>query len=271
MFRRKNMIIWCSFCQKYIGEREPLQDYSLTHGICVKCKSEKKYQHTDSVDDIQEVKEFFDDLFASATNGEYLDTKLVLNTGKKLGIDPVSLFFGLIQPILWRIGEEYEKKGECVIYNEHLFTAFAENILREIAPSQDHIPFLKSTSDILLTCTEGNYHTLGVKSLAIQLKKMGYSCDVIYPGLPFTEIKSLLSKKPIKIIGLTISTDEQWSKTPLFLKEVIEEGLAEYVVLGGQFFKQNTENFFLPSRVVAFDRLDLLYRFLDKNLQKNPM
>lgn len=262
------MIIWCSYCQKYIGEKEPLQDFSLSHGICSLCMSKKKYKQPNSVADIQEVKEFFQQLFSCATKGEHLDTKTVLEKGHQLGIDPISLFFGLIQPILWKIGEEYEKKGESIIYNEHLFTAFAENVLKEIAPPQEILPFLNSSSEILLTCTEGNYHTLGIRSLAIQLSKVGYKCDIIYPGLPFAEVKNLLKTKPIKIIGLTVSTDEQWTKASLFSKEVVKEGLAEDVILGGQFIKKNIKSLKLPLNVTAFDRLDLLNNFLEEKLQK---
>lgn len=31
------MIRWCCYCLSYIGEKEPLEDKSLTHGICEKC------------------------------------------------------------------------------------------------------------------------------------------------------------------------------------------------------------------------------------------
>lgn len=220
------------------------------------------------MDGIQEVKEFFQQLSSSAQKGERLDTKSVLKKGHELGIDPVSLFFGLIQPILWKIGQEYEEKGDSVIYCEHLFTIFAENILKEIAPEEETFPSLKSSSDILLTCTEDEYHTLGVKSLAMQLKSMGYKCDIIYPGLPFKEVKSLLKKCSYKIIGLTISTDKQWTKSSLFSREVVEEGLVAHVILGGQYIKKNIENITLPSTVKAFNRLDLLYHFLEENLQK---
>lgn len=31
------MIRWCSYCQKFLGERAPFDDPSFTHGICERC------------------------------------------------------------------------------------------------------------------------------------------------------------------------------------------------------------------------------------------
>lgn len=31
------MIIICSYCKKYIGEKKPIGDKSFTHSICDKC------------------------------------------------------------------------------------------------------------------------------------------------------------------------------------------------------------------------------------------
>jgi len=32
------MIRVCAWCQKYLGEKEPLEDKSITHTICGACK-----------------------------------------------------------------------------------------------------------------------------------------------------------------------------------------------------------------------------------------
>jgi len=31
------MIIKCAWCGKYMGEKEPLENKNITHGICLKC------------------------------------------------------------------------------------------------------------------------------------------------------------------------------------------------------------------------------------------
>ena len=31
------MIILCAWCQKNLGEKEPLDDQSITHGMCQDC------------------------------------------------------------------------------------------------------------------------------------------------------------------------------------------------------------------------------------------
>jgi len=35
--RRPQMIRWCAHCQRYQGDVEPLDDYSVTHTICEDC------------------------------------------------------------------------------------------------------------------------------------------------------------------------------------------------------------------------------------------
>ena len=32
------MIRWCSWCDKKLGEIEPLEDKRITHGICKECR-----------------------------------------------------------------------------------------------------------------------------------------------------------------------------------------------------------------------------------------
>lgn len=31
------MTIFCSWCKKFMGEKEPKEDKSITHGICPEC------------------------------------------------------------------------------------------------------------------------------------------------------------------------------------------------------------------------------------------
>ena len=34
-----SMLRWCSYCQKYLGETAPLEDYRVSHGICQACEA----------------------------------------------------------------------------------------------------------------------------------------------------------------------------------------------------------------------------------------
>jgi len=34
------VIILCAWCGKNLGEKEPLEDKSITHGICKECKKQ---------------------------------------------------------------------------------------------------------------------------------------------------------------------------------------------------------------------------------------
>jgi len=50
--RRNEMRVICAWCNRPMGEKEPYEDETISHGMCGKCKRK--------VD--QEVKAFFDDL-----------------------------------------------------------------------------------------------------------------------------------------------------------------------------------------------------------------
>jgi len=45
------MKIICMYCKKFIGEKEPLNDPDISHGICQECM-EKKYQKEKKIENI---------------------------------------------------------------------------------------------------------------------------------------------------------------------------------------------------------------------------
>lgn len=56
------MILICAWCKKVLGEKEPIEDKTATHGICKNCadKLKKKYHMTEALDlgDIDIIKEY---------------------------------------------------------------------------------------------------------------------------------------------------------------------------------------------------------------------
>ena len=86
------MFRWCSYCQTFIGESKPFEDFSLTHGICKYClKSVKNhsYQLTELTYDIQN---FFQELKQQIIDANQIDKNWVLIESRKLK---------LIQLISW--------------------------------------------------------------------------------------------------------------------------------------------------------------------------
>lgn len=64
-----------------------------------------------------------------------IDVSKTLEKAYELNIGPLDLFFGIVQPLLWKIGRMFQE-GQMTIQQEHQFTRFATRPLLKI--SDDH-------------------------------------------------------------------------------------------------------------------------------------
>ena len=166
--------------------------------------------YTQKVDEnVSTLKSFFNEVLHTAQRGEKIDVQNIIDRGNEMNIAPLDLFHGIIQPILRELGNLYQK-GEITVYKEHLFTSTSDYILHELDKkitfeNKDHDHEL----DVLLTCPEGNIHYLGIRSIYLFLKSNGYQSEVIYPGVPYGEILTLIKEKKPKVLGLTFSLENQ--------------------------------------------------------------
>lgn len=252
------MLVWCSYCQSYIYEKEPLSNFSISHSICKKCKKDPSAIVKD--DNFKRIKSFFEEILFAAKQGRKLHYQEIIERGNDLGIAPLDLFQGIIQPILWEIGEEFAK-GKFPIEKEYQFTTTSEQILAEI---ENKIRVHNTQElDVLLTCPKKNIHYLGIRSIHLQLIDKGYRSEVIYPGISHQEIYDRIQKKKPKILGLTFSLLDQLNRflnDPLFLSEEISD---THILLGGSLFKTqeiSTQN--IPKRFHVIKRVDDLFELL---------
>jgi len=51
---RCKIFVKCSWCKKHLGEKEPLSDFSITHGICPECMKAIKNEAEDFFRKIKE-------------------------------------------------------------------------------------------------------------------------------------------------------------------------------------------------------------------------
>ena len=146
------MLLWCSYCQSYICEKEPMEDFSISHTICTSCLKNPESKVNDV--NIKKLKSFFNEILFSVKNGEKVDHKELLEKGKALGVKPLDLFQGIIQPILWEIGNLYEK-GLITVHKEHLFTYTCDSLLQKLKEELSINENSKNV-DVLLTILELN-------------------------------------------------------------------------------------------------------------------
>lgn len=69
------MIKWCCYCQAYIGEKPPFNDYTFSHGVCVSCKHKVQTQNLElhSAAKTQLLKSIFLDYMNAVYRHEVID------------------------------------------------------------------------------------------------------------------------------------------------------------------------------------------------------
>jgi methanogenic corrinoid protein MtbC1 len=212
------MFQWCPHCSRFVGEAEPFEDSSVAFGACARCQKEKRLPH----ENVQALTEgFTSSVKAISRTGESAIEETV-RSAERLGIRKTDLLIGLIQSLLYEVGDEYQRQ-EISVAEEHAFTASVERLLLALEKRQRH----RSTPrlDALLICCEGNYHSLGIRFLQFALREQGIAALALYPSLPVDEVVPLTKKLRPKLLGVSVSLPEQM-KTIDAIGARLDEGLA---------------------------------------------
>ena len=227
------MIRWCSYCQKFLGEIAPYDDPSLSHGACEPCslkagKDDSHYEET------QGVRALVKRLVACASYSELVACEGIVAEARALGLAPDSLLVGMIQPLLYHVGREWQA-GRMSVAAEHRFTSWSERVFASLPPTQASLPL-----DLLVLQTPGNSHTLGPRFAAGVLAARGFSTEAIVPDLPFDEIVTqVISLRP-RFVGLSCALPSHVPNAVDLitrLRERVEPHLSCRYLLGGFAFR----------------------------------
>jgi len=196
------MIRWCAFCQRYQGEIEPFDDYSMTHGICERCSARKAFLHEEP-SNLGAIRRFFLRVAQSATAPAVSAFELV-REGNALGLDPVDLLLGIVQPVLRQIGDRWER-GEATVAEEHRVTALCSTLIKLLMETDARVAMLRrrKSPTVLLVAAAHNYHTLGLQILAAFLLKNRISVLTVYPCLPPRDIVKLAQSVQPRIVAVS--------------------------------------------------------------------
>lgn len=204
------MFRWCNSCQTFIGQVEPFEDFSLTHGICEECKSKVLKSHYDFSDKIVPIKAFFEKVQKLSFAGENINKKDFLKEAKSLNIKASDLLAGILQPLLYEIGRLY-LLNQMTVITEHKFSHFVNELITDIRSE-----FLDQSSypenprvDVILSCANGNPHAFGVTFLELCLREAGISVEAIYPGVPSDQLADYVQFMKPKVLGISISMKDQ--------------------------------------------------------------
>lgn len=257
------MFRWCSYCQKYIGTKPPYQDHSLTHGICLDCKSTNKIDDEEALKSIGPLREFYKSLVQIGKESALDEIPEALRKAKTLGIQNTDIIMGMMTPLLYEVGCLWEN-GQFTVADEHRVTQTCEEVVREIRKSYD-FKTKDQNLDGFLVNVEGNYHVIGLQILQILFKDKGKHFKTLLPGTPAEDIVKMLQSTPVPIIGISISL----SKDKLNLIQLINQikkncSFVQHILVGG--YAVTTDSIVsqdLPQEAVLVkDPMNLNFSFL---------
>lgn len=205
------MLKWCAYCQKFLGEIRPFDDFGHSHGICTPCSlrglelSDSEFAHSLKLKRLQAN-------LLSAGRQERLDSADQLVTEAiAASVRPVDILMGLITPLLYHVGEQW-KKGILSVADEHRFTAFSERVY-EIIRARTAAEFSGNTlsqgTRVLLLNAPGNQHTLAIRILALWLQSRGMQAQALYPLPSFEALRTEMSRAQPEMLLVSVALAEQ--------------------------------------------------------------
>jgi methanogenic corrinoid protein MtbC1 len=177
------MLKWCSYCQQFIREIAPYDDFGITHGLCSPCEStHEDLFGREEVQRAQFLSEMFQALFDAGRHEDFKTAARIVKKAVAANCRPVDILIGMISPMLFEIGEEW-KRGAISVEGEHRFTAFAERVVglieSKIAKANTVSAVSSSASLLFLMNAPGNRHALALRILALWLRSRGAEVRVI--------------------------------------------------------------------------------------------
>lgn len=243
------MFNWCAWCQHLIGEAEPLDDYRISHGMCVACSQGQGAGRPHR--DFLRARSIFK-LLEKAGRGGSLDAcEKVIDGALDYGLKPSDIIVGILHPALYRIGELWER-GEITVADEHRFTAFALGLI-------DRFRFSEPPAErplIILANHPESLHDVGLRILQILSWEHGIPCERIPARTSEEALLDAASKRSPTLFGLSISLAET-IPAAVELAESLADPLPDTskVILGGHAFRRS-EGFLSPDSIPVIRSID---------------
>ena len=225
------MMRWCAYCQQFMGETAPYDDYRITHGICVHCAPGYSGFGPGQKAGLARLQAFYLDLREIALYGSSQEVDRVLAEVVRLGIRPVDFLVGMLQPLLEELGGLWAE-GRVTVATEHRFSAVAGQLVRHFRDGQ--APGPDRPARLLLFNAAGNRHTLGLQMAELYLTAAGIPAWVVPPETSGQDLLALLDQHRPAAAGFSVALPhqlEQVRATSKALERLDGKGLP--VLVGG--------------------------------------
>jgi methanogenic corrinoid protein MtbC1 len=264
--RKTAVIRWCAYCQRYQGETWPYDDYSVTHTICDACEAHAA-DFVCQPARIEAIQRFFQRVLRTDTMPGPNAAELVAE-GAALGIGPVDLLLGIVQPVLRRIGDRWAR-SEATIAEEHQVSARCSAIVDLLVHADPSLAQLRQAPhpEALLVAAEGNFHTLGLRVIEAYLVTHRISTFTVYPGLPAGEVVELAQRLSPRLLAISAALSEHVLSAVDVARRLATwpSGARPEVVVGGFALRSDTPSLPPDAPLVACSDLRVLLELAQKH------
>ena len=190
------MIRWCSYCQRFLGEKAPYDDPAFSHGVCDDCDA--RLERGEPIhSETQPLRALVQRLIESASVGDELACDALLAEASASPLSTESLLIGVLQPALYQAGLDWQA-ARMSVAAEHRLTSWCERAFSALPAAARPLPL-----DMAIFQAPGNSHTLGPRFAARVLAARGLSVEAVVPALPVAEIVALVRDLRPRAIGLS--------------------------------------------------------------------
>jgi methanogenic corrinoid protein MtbC1 len=212
------VIRWCAHCQTYLGESPPYEDFTLTHGLCGRCKADAITISEREVAALRWLGDYFTEL-RHATRQSLSRATDLLDRGLALGLRPHDLMMGMLQPALYDMGRRWAA-GLAQTVDEEALTRLAFAVIELAFERRPELATLRRSSApaALLAVAPGNAHTLGLRIVEYVLVDQGVPVHVLEPQLSTGDLIERVRALRPRVLGVSASMRQQLAP----LREVAE-------------------------------------------------
>jgi methanogenic corrinoid protein MtbC1 len=233
------MLEWCSYCQRFMRESAPYENFAITHGCCPECVS----QHDDllarrAVQHGQFLRGIFQELLDAGRHSDFSAGMRTVEKAIAQNCRPVDILIGMIAPMLYEIGEEW-KRGVLSVEGEHRFTAFCDKIIglveNTIARS-NAAPFVTRNASLLfLMNAPGNRHLLGLHILALWVHGHGANVRIIEDNEDISSLMNCIAADKPKYLLVSMALAEQCSRVAEIARtmQMLSPSVRPRIIVGG--------------------------------------
>jgi len=125
-------------------------------------------------------------------------------------------------------------KGEIDIAEEHISS---ERLLRALAAIHDSVPVSPDSPTCLLSCVEGESHTIGLALLQVCLREAGWATTWVGASLPMDVLCAVVEKNHPQMVALSASSafeDQVFLSKQTFRMASLCESKGIKLLLGGR-------------------------------------